>query len=201
MEITTLLVGYVGVNDLAASVICANIFMIFYMITQSLSYVTGAMVGNSLGEGHKKKAMKHIRVGTGVAVIIMLAIVVSIVFSGDSLARAYTPNLEVQELISKVMLAVAAMLAFDSVVAMGKGIIRGMGLQKYSAVIFFVGYWGFSIPASAILVLVYEKGVIEVWIMIAIGAAITFFGVYGVIIFSNWDKIIIRVQNELSGNQ
>ena len=95
MEFVTLLVGYVGVTELAASVICANILIIFYMVTQSLSHVTCAFVGNSLGQGSKQNALKHVRAGTGVAVVLMLAIVISIVMSREALAHAYTPNADV----------------------------------------------------------------------------------------------------------
>ena len=128
LEITSLLVGYVGVNELAASVICANVFLFFYMFTQSLGFVTNAMVGNALGQGNKQNALTHARTGVAVAFGITVAIVLTISFTRRAIARIYTPNEAVQDLISTLLLIVAVNLCFDSMVAIGKSVIRGMGL-------------------------------------------------------------------------
>ena len=93
------------------------------------------------------------------------------------------------------------MLVFDKMVAVGKGILRGMGLQKYSAWIFFFSYWIITLPSAAVLVLVFHYSVYMVWIMVAVGAACSFCLIYPIVVFTNWEKLLAKIQARLQANQ
>ena len=44
-----------------------------------------------------------------------------------------------------------------------KGVIAGMGKQKQSAYVVFVGNWIVTIPLATMWVFAYEKGIMYVW--------------------------------------
>ena len=89
------------------------------------------------------------------------------------------------------------MEVFDTSVATGKGIVRGMGLQKYAAWILFFAYWIVTLPTSATLVIAFDYGVFTVWKLQIVGAAISFAGVFGIALFADWEKVLASIQERL----
>ena len=82
-----------------------------------------------------------------------------------------------------------------------KGIITGMGLQKYSAWIFFISFWIVSLPLSALLVLAYDKGISFVWGMKLVGSTMCLVGNFFIALCTNWDKLITTIQERLKNTQ
>ena len=91
-ELISLLIGFIGVNELAASVITFNIVAVFYMPNLALGFVTTTLVGNSLGNNCKYNAIVYSRMSvvssaflTGIAVILTVVL-------RHQLAAAYSSN-------------------------------------------------------------------------------------------------------------
>ena len=55
-EVLAIFIGQRGVDQLAASVVMINFLAQMYSIPMALSFATLALVGNSIGEGSKRKA-------------------------------------------------------------------------------------------------------------------------------------------------
>ena len=196
-EMVTLLVGYVGVNELAGSAIAFSVLAIFYMVTYSVCSVTTALVGNSLGDNSKYNAIVYSRMSMFLSTILTaMNVVLTIVFRYE-IAAIYTTNEELQEITAGILYLGGLMQIFDDMIATERGILRGIGLQKYAAIIFFVVYWVMMLPTSAVLVLVYDYGANMVWGMLIVGTGISFFTILTLIVFSDWDKLLISIQARL----
>ena len=76
-EVLAILIGQRGVDQLAASVIMVNFSAQMYSIPMALGFATVALVGNSIGEGKKFKAITYARV-TGI-VIGIISVLIAII--------------------------------------------------------------------------------------------------------------------------
>ena len=82
-----------------------------------------------------------------------------------------------------------------------KGLIIGMGLQKYAAWIFLFAFWVVALPLSTMWVFGFAKGISFVWGMKVLGSGICLFGNIAIVVCTNWDKLIGNILHRLDATR
>ena len=197
MESIALLVGLGGVNQLAASIINTNFYLQLYSIPLSMMFATTPLVGQSLGAGNKKNAFAYMRATLLLAILISLFLSAIMVILRYQVSRLFTADEAVIEIAADNLIIVSIIFISDGILCMLKGTLMGMGYQKYSATLFFIGYWLVTIPLSTMLVIGFGKGINYVWGMKLVGSLIILGGSTLVVVRTNWDNLVISVKDRL----
>ena len=100
-----------------------NFWVQMYAVPMALSYATVALVGNSIGEGNKRKAHSYARVtGLVMGIISLLLSVIMMVFRFQ-IAKLFTPDEVVINITAETFLITGGMFFFDGLNCFMKGVI------------------------------------------------------------------------------
>ena len=113
------------------------------------------------------------------------------------MSRLFSDDEELIAISSGNLVIVGAVFVVDGILCMVKGSLQGMGLQKYSAVFFFFGFWVVALPMSAMFVIGFGKGINHVWTMKLLGTSLVLAGSSSAILCTNWDKLVRAVSERL----
>jgi multidrug resistance protein, MATE family len=171
-QISTLLAGELGRNQLAAHTIAINLASVTFMVPLGISFSASTVIGSLVGAGRRDEAQRTawlaLALGGGVMVISAAVLITS---------RAWLPNLYTDE--PEVLLLAAAILPiagafqlFDGLQVVGGGILRATGDTLPAALFNGLAYYGVALPLAAYLVLVAGYGLPAIWWSMALGLAL-----------------------------
>lgn len=114
-ELLTIYAGLLGVDELGANTIIANITFVVYMISVGIALTASSLIGKELGSGNYTNA-KQLFYGTYLlAVVTSVAILfVAVVFT-EQILHLYTYNAEVITRIYPALFPVIILMCTDNV--------------------------------------------------------------------------------------
>jgi len=170
---SSIIIGWIGTNELAAHQIALNLASIAYMFALGISAAATVRIGNAVGLKSKVKIRN-----AGFSAILMGASVMGFsalvfVLFRTILPSFYIADNSVIQIASTLLIIAAFFQIFDGTQAIGLGILRGITDVKVPTVITFLAYWVVGLPVGYILGFNFELGVQGVWIGLSIALVVS----------------------------
>jgi len=167
-----IMVGWIGVNELAAHQIALNLASITFMVGLGISIAATIRIGNYLG----KRDLVGIKKAGYTALFIIATIMGSFglmfFILRDFLPTLYIQNVEVIKIAASLIVIASFFQVVDGLQVVGIGILRGLTDLKAPMFISFVAYWIIGLPVAYLLGFVLEFGVEGVWVSFVVGLSL-----------------------------
>jgi MATE family multidrug resistance protein len=166
-----LLMGRMGVRELAGHQIAINLASLSFMVPLGVSGAAATRVGNAIGRGDmpgaRRAAAAALLLGGGVMVVFAL------LFAAvpEGLARLYTTDPTVIAMAAALLPIAAMFQVFDGVQVVGAGVLRGAADTTFPAGIALVGFWLVGLPAGWALAFLARLGAQGLWWGLTAGLA------------------------------
>ncbi len=187
----TALAGRLDAASLAAHQIVLNVSSLTYMVPLGVASAGAVRVGQALGRGDGRGASASgwmaILIGSGFMVASGLGL---LTFAGPIIG-VFTQDPRVIETTRRLLLVAAAFQVFDGVQVVATGALRGAGDTRTPMIAILVAHWGVGLPIGYTLAFVLGRGIIGLWLGLAIGLSVA-----GVVILAVWVKRARRLNRE-----
>lgn len=184
-----IMMGWIGVNALAAHQIAANLSSISYMMASGLSSAAMVRVGNQLGK-NDIVSLREIGFTTYTMVaVFMLFFAVLLVVLRNYLPMLYIDDVSVIKMTAGLLIIAGLFQLSDGIQVVSLGALRGMADVQTPTVITLVAYWVVGLPLGYFLAFplgLAEKGI---WYGLLIG--LTFTGLLLVFRFHRLSKNLL----------
>ncbi|XP_015502406.1 multidrug and toxin extrusion protein 1-like isoform X2 [Parus major] len=200
-EIGSFLIGLLSVVELSVQSIIYEVSVVAFMIPLGLGTAAGVQVGNALGAGDieaAKRSSSTSLICTGVFSVIVGSILAA---TRNVLGYIFTMDKEIIDLVAWVMPVYVVFHLFEAMTGACSGVLRGVGKQKFGAILNAVSYYGVGMPLAAVLLFVAKIGVIGLWIsmLVCVFILCTCFITY--ISRLNWEKAAKEAQRRAGVTQ
>ncbi|XP_071091002.1 multidrug and toxin extrusion protein 1-like [Haliotis cracherodii] len=210
------LTGYLGTVQLAAQAVLFQIVTTSDMVSYGMSTAAGMRIGNLLGRGD------HLACQTAYSAAIMLAGITSalpgsvLTIFRSVIAKAFTEDSEVADLVTQVLPILTIYLCIKNVVThyshivfmiifplqtvLG-GVVRGIGHQRFGACATFLAYYAICLPLGLPLMFLTSLGIAGIWIAYCVSA--TFLGVCFLVRLNkiDWKEEVVLAQARAGANR
>ncbi|NXD41402.1 S47A1 protein, partial [Copsychus sechellarum] len=163
-EIGSFLIGLLSVVELSVQSIIYEVSVVAFMIPLGLGTAASVQVGNALGAGDfeaAKRSSSTSLICTGVFSVIVGSILAA---TKNVLGYIFTKDKEIVDLVAWVMPIYIVFHLFEAMTGACGGVLRGIGKQKFGAILNGVSYYGVGMPLAAVLLFVAKIGVIGLWV-------------------------------------
>ncbi|XP_009093215.1 multidrug and toxin extrusion protein 1 isoform X1 [Serinus canaria] len=163
-EIGSFLIGLLSVVELSVQSIIYEVSVVAFMIPLGLGTAASVQVGNALGAGNiemAKRSSNTSLICTGVFSVIVGSILAA---TRNVLGYVFTKDKEIIDLVAWVMPIYIVFHLFEAMTGACSGVLRGIGRQKFGAIVNAVTYYGVGMPLAAVLLFVAKIGVMAFWI-------------------------------------
>jgi MATE family multidrug resistance protein len=166
-----LLMGRMGVAQLAGHQITLNLASLSFMVPLGISGAATTRVGNAIGRqdmpGARRAASACLILGG--AVMVLFALLFGVF--PETLARIYTQD-PATIAMAMILLPVAAMFqVFDGLQVVSVGVLRGAADTAVPAVLAFLGFWAVGLPSGWFLGFRLGFGAPGIWWGLTLGLA------------------------------
>ncbi|MDB5568876.1 MAG: family efflux transporter [Hyphomicrobiales bacterium] len=170
--VTGLLMGHIGVRELAAHQVALQTAAILFMAPFGISMAATVRVGHAFGRGDAAAARLSGFVALGLSVIFMSAMTLAVVAFRDLIPHAFLAGATAPEtlaLASLLLLVGTSFFIFDGVQTVAAGALRGLGDTRTPLVFAAVSFWGLGFIASYGFGFPAGLGAPGVWIGLTLG--------------------------------
>lgn len=168
-----IMMGWIGVNALAAHQIAINLASISYMMASGLSSAAMVRVGNQLG----RKDIQSLReagftVFAMVAMFMSVSAVIFIVFR-EFLPSLYIDDMEVIKMSATLLIIAGLFQLSDGIQVVGLGALRGMSDVKIPTIVTLIAYWVIGLPLGYVFAFSMGMDEVGIWIGLLTGLTVT----------------------------
>jgi MATE family multidrug resistance protein len=143
-----LLMGWLGVVQVAAHQIALNMASLTFMVPLGVSSAAAVIVGHAVGRGDadgvRRSTVASLFVGAG----FMLCTGVLFVAAPQPLAALYTPDAMVLALAVLLLPIAGVFQVFDGLQVVAIGLLRGLGDTRMPMIVNIVGFYCIGLPIS-----------------------------------------------------
>lgn len=143
-----LLMGRLGVVEVAAHQVAINVASLAFMIPLGISAATTVRVGHAVGEGRAWLVRFRGLTGIGLAAGCMLFTASVLFLFPRSIVAIYTGDAQVQALAVKLLFMAALFQLSDGIQISANGALRGIKDTFLPMLMTLAIYWGFGLPLS-----------------------------------------------------
>lgn len=148
---TTLLIGRLGVDAVAAHQIALNVGGLAFMVPMALGMAVAVRVGFNVGAGDLPGARRSGWVAIGVSLVFALAVGLVLYGFRDAIAALYSTDPAVVTVAMELMVFVAVYQLVDDTQVTAMGALRGFKDTRTPLVIALVAYWAVGFPVAMML--------------------------------------------------
>ena len=171
-NIVALLMGWLGVAQVAAHQIALNLASLTFMVPLGVSSAAAVIVGHAVGRGDpagvRRSTVASLVVGAG----FMLCTGVLFVAVPEPLAGLYTRDATVLMLAALLLPIAGVFQVFDGLQVVAIGLLRGLGDTRMPMIVNIVGFWCIGIPVSLWLGFGLDYGAQGLWWGLVVGLVI-----------------------------
>lgn len=168
-----IMMGWIGVNALAAHQIAINLASISYMMASGLSAAAMVRVGNQLG---RKDIISLREAGfTVFAMVTMFMSISAIIFIAfrEFLPSLYIDDMEVIKMSATLLIIAGLFQLSDGIQVVGLGALRGMSDVKIPTIVTLVAYWVIGLPLGYLFAFSWGMEEVGIWIGLLTGLTLT----------------------------
>lgn len=189
-ELLTLFSAYFGTSYLAAQSAVSTMAALLYMIPFAIGISASTRIANFIGSKRPECAHISSQVGLAFSFVAGLTNCCILIFGRNYVARIFSKDEQVIDLISGVLPLVGVVQNFDSLNAVAGACLRGQGMQALGSIVNLVAYYLFAIPLAIILSYFLDMKLYGLWIgigggMLLIGLIESYY-----VLFPNWESIM-----------
>lgn len=195
MRIGQLIYGFIiislGTQSYVAHNIAGTIESYSYLPAMGFAVVASTMVGQSIGKRHLSDAKKYALISNVLSTIFMVGIGIIFFITAPFLAKEFTQNIEVQNLVISVIRIIALFQPLLSLTFVISSALQGGGDTKFPMYLTLIGIWGVRIVLGYVFAITLDLGLIGIWIAYSID--ISFRGIMLLIRFlkGKWSNAIV----------
>ncbi len=157
------IIGSIGLVQLAAHQIAINLASITYMMSSGLSAAAAIKSGNYFGVRDHSSLRKSANASYHVVIAFMVLTAIIFTLGNSFLPWIYTADKAVITVASQLLIIAAMFQLFDGTQVIGLGILRGMSDVNIPTFITFFAYWVLGLPLGWLLGIHFNWGVSGVW--------------------------------------
>jgi MATE family multidrug resistance protein len=160
-------IGWIGVAELAAHEIAINLAALSFMVPMGLSAAAAAMVGRAIGRGDIAAARRDSVAALGVGLLFMsVAAVVFLLFPRAIAGIFLTPG-KALDIATSLLVIAGIFQIVDGIQVVCGGILRGAADTRVPMLLHLGGFWGIGAPLGLFLAFPMGLGARGVWIAFA----------------------------------
>lgn len=144
----TAILGGLGAHEIAAHQIALAVIRTSFLPGVAVAEAASVLVGKALGERDLEKADRVTRTSLALAVGFMTACGVVFATAGSLVVAAFTPDLAVSRVATRLLLVAAVFQTLDAVAIVLRGALRGAKDVRATAIIGITVIW-ICVPGSA----------------------------------------------------
>lgn len=168
----SLLVGVIGVSELAAHQIALQTAGVIFMAPFGIAMAATVRVGQALGRADMPAARRAGFIALGLALAFMCAMTLVIVLTRHLVPQVFlgfdAPAQETLALASTLLLVAASFFVFDGLQTVGAGALRGLSDTRVPFWFALFSFWGVGFPAAWGFGFPGELGAVGVWVGLTI---------------------------------
>ena len=150
-SVTTLMIGRLGVEAVAAHQIAGNLGGLTFMVPLALGMAASIRIGYNVGASDLDAARRSGKAAIGVAGACGVAAAIALFFGRTFLAGLYTRDPAVHALAAQLLMFVAFYQLVDDAQATCLGALRGYKDTRTPMLVAFLAYWCLGFPAGLCL--------------------------------------------------
>ncbi|MBS9522834.1 MATE family efflux transporter [Litoribacter alkaliphilus] len=186
-----IMMGWIGVNALAAHQIAINLASISYMMASGLSAAAMVRVGNQLGRNDIKTLREAGFTIFGMVALFMLCFAFIFIVFRNFLPTLYIDELPVIEMTASLLIIAGFFQLSDGIQVVGLGALRGMSDVKVPTLVTLVAYWVMGLPLGYLFAFVFNMQEKGIWYGLLIGLTST-----GVMLLWRFHKLSDKLLKE-----
>ncbi|MFZ4683281.1 MAG: MATE family efflux transporter [Terrimicrobiaceae bacterium] len=168
----SLMMGWLGINAMAAHQIAITCAGTTFMIPLGLSQAVSVRVGHSRGAGEAERCRPIIFGALGLAVVIMAGFAVMFLTAGTLIAGWFVAAPAIVLLAARLMRMAAWFQIFDGIQIVCSGALRGFEDARMPMIIGILAYWVVALPVSYVSAFRLGSGAEGVWFGFVMGLAV-----------------------------
>ncbi|NRA95125.1 MAG: MATE family efflux transporter [Planctomycetes bacterium] len=168
---TAIMMGWISERAVAGHMVALNLAALTFMVPMGISGAAGVRVGQAVGrndaDGARRAAVLSFALGVGV----MVAFAPLFLLLPETLARLWTPKVDVLA-VAAVLIPIAGVFqVFDGAQVVAVGILRGLGDTRTPVITAILGFWLIGFPVGYGLAFEYDWGAEGLWWGLVAGLA------------------------------
>lgn len=167
----TVTMGSIGATQVAGHQLTLNLASLSFMVPLGISAAASVRVGHAVG----RRDHAAMRRSTGVAIVAgaatMAVFAAVFALAPRLLARCYTEEPGVIEMVALLLPFAAAFQVFDGIQIVCGGVLRGCGDLRVPMLVHLAGFWLLGIPLSLALAFRFGMGPRGLWAGLAVALA------------------------------
>lgn len=189
-ELLTLIASYLGTKYLAAQSAISIITVLFFNIGFGISVVVSNRLSNYIGVKNIHNAALTVKASVLIALGLGFFIWTSLSLFRYPIAKMFTNDNEVLELITDTLPVVGFIEIFDCMNCILNSCLRASAKQFIGSIINLSIYYLVGIPLAIFLSMYMEYKVIGIWVGIGTGMALITCSCLLVCFFTDWNKVL-----------
>ncbi|MCO6185522.1 MATE family efflux transporter [Rhizobium sp. L1K21] len=166
--VASLMMGWIGTNELAAHGIALQYASMAFMIPLGLSQAATVRVGIAAGRGEYEAVRRAAIAALVLAAAVALLGAMLYLFQHNNLASLYVDNTDpdaaaVIAIAGPFIVIAGIFQLFDGLQAIGAGLARGLKDSTVPMILALISYWAIGFPAAYILAFPLEVGGNGIW--------------------------------------
>jgi MATE family multidrug resistance protein len=167
-----LLMGWLGVVQVAAHQIALNFASLTFMVPLGVSSAAAVIVGHAVGRGDAEGVRRSTVASLGVGAGFMLCTGALFIFAPEALARVYSNDAMVLALAALLLPLAGLFAVFDGLQVVAIGLLRGLGDTRMPLIVNVIGFWCIGVPVSLWLGFGLGYGAVGLWWGLVVGLII-----------------------------
>ncbi len=163
------MMGWVGVNELAAHQVALSLAATTYMFALGISFAATILVGNAYGRGRMNEAKKAGASALLLGLIVMGFFGLVFAVGHELLPRIYSKDAEILKIASVFMIWAAVFQIFDGTQIISLGCLRGLSDLKIPTWITGINYGFFALPLAYVLGFHTSLAGVGIWVGLSVG--------------------------------
>ena len=168
----SLMMGWLGINAMAAHQIAITCAGTTFMIPLGLSQAVSVRVGHARGAGEAERCRPIIFGALGLAVVTMAGFAVMFLTAGKLIAGWFVAAPAIVLLAARLMRMAAWFQIFDGIQIVCSGALRGFEDARMPMIIGILAYWVVALPVSYVSAFRLGSGAEGVWFGFVMGLAV-----------------------------
>jgi multidrug resistance protein, MATE family len=168
-NVMALLMGWLGVVQVAAHQIALNLASLAFMVPLGVSSAAAVLVGHAVGRGDPEGVRRSTAASLVVGAGFMLCTGALFILAPAPLASLYTPDVVVLALAALLLPLAGLFAVFDGLQVVAIGLLRGLGDTRTPMIINVIGFWCIGMPVSLWLGFGLDYGAVGLWWGLVVG--------------------------------
>lgn len=153
-----------GTSSYVAHNIAGTIESYSYLPAMGFGVAAATLVGNNLGANKPEEAKKYALISNILSTMLMVIMGIFFFITAPFLAKLFTSDKEVQELVVSVLRIIALFQPFLSLTMVISSALQGAGDTKFPMYSTLIGIWGIRVVFGYLFAIIFKLGLVGIWL-------------------------------------